>query len=130
MWVSVASRRVQGPRRTADSYAMSVVHRGRSPGAESETRDVALDLERKLHDERETFLAVISDHVAAPLSAVTRLAEILGDRTRDSSAAVRNEMIESLAIQAREVEHVVEDVMAAARVDFGELRLGKSGGHS
>ncbi len=76
------------------------------------------------------FLAVISDHVAAPLSAVTRLAEILGDRTRDSSAAVRNEMIESLAIQAREVEHVVEDVMAAARVDFGELRLGKSGCHS
>lgn len=103
---------------------MSVVHRGRSRGAESETRDLAFDLERKLHEEREAFLAAISDHVAAPLTAVTRLAELLGDRTRDSSAAVYNNMIESLAIQAREVEHVAEDVMAAARLDLGKLELG------
>ncbi|HEY4607464.1 MAG TPA: EAL domain-containing protein, partial [Acidimicrobiia bacterium] len=80
-----------------------------------------LDRESELHRKKEVFLAAASHHINTPLTGVVGLAELLQDRTRDLNGGVRNEIIDLLAIQARETAHVVDDILVAARSDFGEL---------
>ena len=80
-----------------------------------------LEGERDLHRKKEVFLAAASHHINTPLTGVVGLAELLQDRTRDLNAGIRNEIIELLAIQARETAHVVDDILVAARSDLGEL---------
>lgn len=81
--------------------------------------DVATDTD--LHHKKEDFLAAASHHINTPLTGVVGLAQLLQDRTRDLSAGVRNEIIDLLAIQAQETAHVVDDILVAARSDFGEM---------
>lgn len=100
---------------------MLVIRRGRDGRDEQEFRDLARGLERKLGEERDAFLTAASYHIATPLAAVVGLSELLGNRIRDFSAGVRNEIIDLLAIQARETEHIVNNVVVAARLDMGEL---------
>ena len=79
--------------------------------------------ERELRHKKDAFLAAASHHIRTPLSAVVGFSELLRDRTRDFSAGVRNEVIELLAIEADETANVVDDLLAAARYDLGELEL-------
>jgi len=82
-----------------------------------------LEAESDLHRKKEVFLAAASHHINTPLTGVVGLAELLQDRTRDLNTGVRNEIIELLAIQARETAHVVDDILVAARTDLGELMV-------
>jgi len=79
--------------------------------------------EQELRHKKDAFLAAASHHIRTPLSAVVGFSELLRDRTRDFSAGVRNEVIELLAIEADETANVVDDLLAAARYDLGELEL-------
>jgi EAL domain-containing protein (putative c-di-GMP-specific phosphodiesterase class I) len=54
--------------------------------------------------------------VARPLEAVVGLSDMLRDRSRDVSAAVRNEMIDQLAIHARVLEQALDDVVVATQL--------------
>ena len=105
----------------ADSHTVSAIRRGPGRRGEQEYRDLATDWERELDKEKDAFLSAASYHIGTPLAAVVGLSELLANRTRDFSAGVRNEMIDLLAIQARETEHVVNNVVVAARLDMGEL---------
>ncbi|MEX2252358.1 MAG: EAL domain-containing protein [Acidimicrobiia bacterium] len=83
--------------------------------------DLEAELEREigLRQDKDDFLAAASEYITTPLSAVVGYAELLGDRSRDFNAGVRNQFIELLAIQARETMHLVDDLLIAARFDLG-----------
>lgn len=59
--------------------------------------------------------------VEQPLDAVVGLAEMLCDRSRDVSAAARNEMIEQLAIRAQAAHHAVRNLLVADQLARGEV---------
>jgi EAL domain-containing protein (putative c-di-GMP-specific phosphodiesterase class I) len=71
-------------------------------------------------EDRKTDHALPSAHswrrVARPLEAVVGLADMLRDRSRDVSAAARNEMIDQLAINARALENALDDVVVATQL--------------
>lgn len=58
-----------------------------------------------------------------PLRSVVGLTEILADRSRDVSAAARNEMIDHLAAKVRTLEHVLDNVVVATRLRNGDIGL-------
>ncbi len=84
-------------------------------------RDLEAELKKEieLRQSKDDFLAAASHYITTPLSAVLGYAELLGDRSRDFNAGVRNQFIELLAIQARETTHIVDDLLIAARFDLG-----------
>ncbi|MGH8871704.1 MAG: ATP-binding protein, partial [Acidimicrobiia bacterium] len=82
-----------------------------------------LKREKELRRKKDEFIAAASHHINTPLAAVVGFAELLRDRTRDFSAGVRNEVTELLALQAQETSYVVDDLLAAARLDLGEMTL-------
>lgn len=61
--------------------------------------------------------------IERPLHSVVGLAEILHDRSRDVSAAARNEMIDQLAIQARLLERALNDIIVATNLARGEIEF-------
>lgn len=71
-------------------------------------------------EDRRTDDALASAHswrrVARPLEAVVGLSDMLRDRSRDVSAAARNEMIDQLAIHARVLEQALDDVVVATQL--------------
>lgn len=71
-------------------------------------------------DDRRTDHALPSAHswrrVARPLEAVVGLSDMLRDRSRDVSAAARNEMIDQLATHARVLEQALDDVVVATQL--------------
>lgn len=79
--------------------------------------------ERELRRKKDAFVAAASHHVRTPLSAVVGFADLLRGGSSDFSAAVRDEVIEFIAIEAEETANVVDDLLAAARYDIGEFEL-------
>jgi EAL domain-containing protein (putative c-di-GMP-specific phosphodiesterase class I) len=93
----------------------------KATAARQPKRDLEAELEKEmeLRQSKDDFLAAAADYITTPLSAVLGYAELLGDRSRDFNAGVRNQFIELLAIQARETTHIVDDLLIAARFDLG-----------
>jgi len=63
------------------------------------------------------------EQIERPLASVVGLAELLRDKSRDASAAARNEMIEQLAIRAQAVQHVVDNVLVSTQLAEGEIEF-------
>jgi EAL domain-containing protein (putative c-di-GMP-specific phosphodiesterase class I) len=59
--------------------------------------------------------------LANPLESAVGLARLLHDRTRDFNAGVRNQVIELLALELTEADHVVQDLLMSLRTDLGDL---------
>jgi EAL domain-containing protein (putative c-di-GMP-specific phosphodiesterase class I) len=59
--------------------------------------------------------------IERPLRSVVGLSEMLADRSRDVSAAARNEMIDQLAAHVKAVERAVDNLMVATRLRDGEI---------
>jgi EAL domain-containing protein (putative c-di-GMP-specific phosphodiesterase class I) len=93
----------------------------KATAARQPKRDLEAELKKEieLRQSKDDFLAAASNYITTPLSAVLGYAELLGDRSRDFNAGVRNQFIELLAIQARETTHIVDDLLIAARFDLG-----------
>lgn len=85
--------------------------------------EAELEKERELRHKKDAFLQAAYHHINDPLAAVLGFSELLRDRTRDLSAGVRNEIIEMLAIQAKETAQVVDDLLVGARFDLGQLDI-------
>lgn len=77
----------------------------------------ALDEERTIQSKRH-FLEAVSHYLETPVASMVGLTDLLQDRSRDSSAGVRNQMIELLGIQAAEVEHIVRNLVLAATFEM------------
>lgn len=101
-----------------DSHLVSI---SKATSARQPKRDLEAELKKEieLRQNKDDFLAAASHYITTPLSAVLGYAELLGDRSRDFNAGVRNQFIELLAIQARETTHIVDDLLIAARFDLG-----------
>jgi EAL domain-containing protein (putative c-di-GMP-specific phosphodiesterase class I) len=61
--------------------------------------------------------------IERPLQSVVGLADMLADRSRDISAAARNEMIDQLAAHVRGVEQAVDNLIVATRLRNGEIEF-------
>lgn len=61
--------------------------------------------------------------VEQPLESVVGLAEMLCDRSRDVSAAARNEMIEQLAMRAHAAHHAVGNIYVADQLADGAVEF-------
>lgn len=79
--------------------------------------------ERELRHKKDAFIAAASHHIRTPLSSVVGFSQLLRDRSQTFSAGVRREVTELLAMEADETANVVDDLLAAARYDLGDLNL-------
>ncbi len=72
---------------------------------------------------KDAFLASVSHELRTPLTAVYASAEILRDMWSELDDADAVELIEMLVTQSRELGHIVEDLLVAARADLGHLTI-------
>jgi signal transduction histidine kinase len=82
--------------------------------------------ERKLAQQlqkRDQFVASVSHELRTPLTSIMGLTEELVDRPADFAADERNELLQIIATETRDVVDIVEDLLVAARVDSGQLAV-------
>lgn len=91
---------------------------------EERTRDLAATNERLagLLASRDAFLASISHELRTPLSVVVGLAAELRDGAFDPDESA--ELVGMIADQSIEMANIIEDLLVAARADYGSLSLG------
>lgn len=94
-----------------------------------ELRWTVRELERKQREleeatrHRDTFMAMVSHEIRTPLTAVLGFANLLRDPGAELSEDDRRGMLDTLASEAGDVEHLIEDLLIAARADAGSLTV-------
>ena len=74
--------------------------------------------------ERSSFLASVSHELRTPLTAVLGYAGLLAEPNPDLDEAARSAMVQDMTDQAWDLVGFVEDLLAVARPEIGELRVG------
>ena len=72
---------------------------------------------------KDEFVASVSHELRTPLTAVLGLAEELRDHADNFTLEERRDLRNVIAMQAREVAAIVEDLLVAARADIGEVSV-------
>ena len=72
---------------------------------------------------KDEFVASVSHELRTPLTAVLGLAEELRDHADNFTARERADLRDVIAVQAREVAAIVEDLLVAARADIGAVTV-------
>ena len=72
---------------------------------------------------KDEFVASVSHELRTPLTAVLGLAEELRDHADNFTARERADLRDVIAVQAREVAAIVEDLLVAARADIGAVAV-------
>ncbi|MDF1597489.1 MAG: PAS domain-containing sensor histidine kinase [Acidimicrobiia bacterium] len=72
---------------------------------------------------KDEFVASVSHELRTPLTAVLGLAEELRDHAHSFSAEEQIDLRDVIAVQAREVAAIVEDLLVAARADIGAVTI-------
>ena len=72
---------------------------------------------------KDEFVASVSHELRTPLTAVLGLAEELRDHADSFTLEERRDLRNVIAMQAREVAAIVEDLLVAARADIGEVSV-------
>ena len=72
---------------------------------------------------KDEFVASVSHELRTPLTAVLGLAEELRDHDDNFTAQERTDLRDVIAVQAREVAAIVEDLRVAARADIGAVAV-------
>ena len=75
--------------------------------------------------ERSSFLASVSQELRTPLTAVLGYASLLAEPNPDLDEAARSAMVQDMTDQAWDLAGFVEDLLAVARTEIGELRVGR-----
>jgi signal transduction histidine kinase len=84
------------------------------------------DAERELGQQlkkRDQFVASVSHELRTPLTSIMGLTEELVGRPADFDADERDELLQIIATETRDVVDIVEDLLVAARVDSGQLAV-------
>jgi signal transduction histidine kinase len=84
-------------------------------------RIAAEDRMRQLVMAKDEFLASVSHELRTPLTSVLGYAEVLLDEEIDP--AERRGMVETIVDQASDLSELVEDLLAGARADVGQLDI-------
>ncbi len=79
------------------------------------------DLEELVRSKDE-FIAAVSHELRTPLTSVLGFAELI-DANCDSLDADSREMLTLLLSQARDMAHIVEDLLVAARAEIGDVAI-------
>ena len=72
---------------------------------------------------KDEFVASVSHELRTPLTAVLGLAEELRDHADSFTIQERADLRDVIAVQAREVAAIVEDLLVAARADIGAVTV-------
>lgn len=133
--VQARVRHKDGSIRILDVAAQNMLHEASVRGIVANFRDVteqaraqkALEESNtrlaELVRSKDEFVASVSHELRTPLTAVLGLAEELRDNIADISEEERLELRNVLAVQAREVAAIVEDLLVAARADIGAVTI-------
>lgn len=73
--------------------------------------------------DRSSFLASVSHELRTPLTAVLGYANLLAESNPDLDEATRSAMARDMTDQAWDLAGIVEDLLAVARTEIGELRV-------
>ena len=85
--------------------------------------------ERKAAEERmaelirskDEFLAAVSHELRTPLTTVFGAAESLQEQWADLDEALKQELLALIAVESRDLAHLIEDLLVAARADIGTV---------
>lgn len=80
---------------------------------------------RELTHAKDRFLASVSHELRTPLTGVLGYAELLRDHDDSLTPEARQEMIRSVADQAFDLGHIIEDLLVAARAELNQLTVAK-----
>lgn len=83
-------------------------------------RSEAVDRLQRSAESKDRFLASISHEIRTPLTSVVGFANLLEERALPEDVA---DMVSVVCREAQEVEHIVEDLLVAARADLGTINL-------
>lgn len=72
---------------------------------------------------KDEFLASVSHELRTPLTAVYGSAEVLSQQWEQLPTDDRLELVGYIASESRELTHIVEDLLVAARADIGNLTV-------
>ena len=78
---------------------------------------------RELEEQREDILRAISHDLRNPLSAVLGRAQLLGRRLESAGLDRERLDVEAIATSARRMNAMIQDLVEAARLESGQLRL-------
>jgi len=70
---------------------------------------------------KDEFLAAISHELRTPLTTVYGVAESLQEQYYDMSEEERRELLHLLAVESRDLAHLIEDLLVASRADIGKV---------
>jgi signal transduction histidine kinase len=70
---------------------------------------------------KDEFLAAISHELRTPLTTVYGVAESLQEQYVDMSDEERRELLHLLAVESRDLAHLIEDLLVASRADIGKV---------
>ncbi len=79
-------------------------------------------LERAL-SAKDEFLASVSHELRTPLTSVVAIAEELADHLDDFPRSAVDEMLDILRSESRDMSHLIEDLLVAARAESGHLHI-------
>lgn len=74
---------------------------------------------------RSNFLASVSHELRTPLTAVIGYADMLSDPDPDLDDSARDSMVRDMTDQAWDLAGIVEDLLAVARAELGELGVAR-----
>ncbi len=74
---------------------------------------------------KDEFLAAISHELRTPLTTVYGVAESLQEQYFDMSEEERRELLHLLAVESRDLAHLIEDLLVASRADIGKVVVRK-----
>ncbi|NNC40785.1 MAG: GAF domain-containing protein [Acidimicrobiia bacterium] len=86
-------------------------------------RETARRRLEEMSQAKDEFLASISHELRTPLTSVMGYAQLLRDRDDDLSGPLRREAASSVLKQAADLEHIVNDLLVAAKAEMGELTV-------
>lgn len=78
------------------------------------------DADRELAERRDQFIAGVSHELRTPLTSIYGLSSVLADRSR-LDESVKDELVEMLVWSAADLTRMVDDLIAAARHQTGDL---------
>ena len=84
------------------------------------------ETERRLEEvikSKDEFLASVSHELRTPLTTIYASAESLIEQSEVLDAEMRNELIEFMADESREMANMVEDLLVAARAEIGKVNI-------